>query len=471
MKHLTGAVSDFAAWACLGLFLIVSALALRFAAPLFAYEAALEDMPIVAFVALYMTVTGVVVFTVPSLIRATSGKATQSILMVILLVGLAARLTQFGTPTILEDDYNRYLWDGAVVVSGASPFEHAPLDVQEEQSGSPVLQALGSENSHVLDRVNYPEYRTIYPPVAQAAFALANLVKPFDLDAWRLILLVLELGTVAFIYAILVRLGRSPLGLAVYWWNPLVIKEIANSAHMEPVLMLPVLAAGYFALRGRSVWATAWLAIAAGVKIWPLLTVPALWRQLHRSPRGLISSLCATGVILGLAFWPVLASGLDESSGFIAFARNWQASSAAILLSEWAVSSVTPGQEQAPLMARLILGLVALVAILMICARRAPDQSAVLWRMFLIATTIYLLSPSQTPWYFVWVAPFLCIFPVRGVLLASALLPLHYVYFHFALLDLETIYRNVVVWIIWVPVWTLLVFDMIVSRTRTARVA
>ncbi len=421
-------------------------------------------MPIIAFVAAYMGITAVVVFTIPWLIRETSDRSTKAILIVILLVGVAVRLTQFGTPTILEDDYNRYLWDGAVVMSGASPFDHAPLDIMNDETGSAALQALASEHAQVLERVNYPVYRTVYPPVAQTAFALANLVKPLDLDAWRLVLLLFELGCLAFIYATLVRLGRSPLWLAIYWWNPLIIKEIANSAHMEPVLMLPVLAAGYLVLSGRAMGVSVCLALAAGVKIWPLLTLPALWRQLIGTPRLLLISVCSVGLILALVFWPIVASGLDETSGFVAFAREWKASSATILLSEWTISSILPGHENTSLMARLLIALIASAAILVICARRAPDLFTVLWRMFLIAAVIYVMSPSQTPWYFLWIAPFLCIFPVRGLLLASVTLPLHYLYFHLALHDLEALYRTGVVWVIWLPVWALLFFDAIIAR-------
>ena len=90
----------------------------------------------------------------------------------------------------------------------------------------------------------------------------------------------------------------------------------------------------------------------------------------------------------------------------------------------------------------------------------------------MISAAVYLLSPSQFPWYFLWIAPFLCLFPVRGLLLASVLLPLHYLYFYFDAHDLKHVYINGVVWLMWLPVWALLAFDAIrPHRSRSMAVA
>ncbi len=417
-------------------------------------------MPIVVFVSLYIFVAAAVTFSLPVLIRNMTEPATRHVLILILLVGAAARLVQLGTPALLEDDYNRYLWDGAVVVAGNSPFEYSPLDIADGSAGSADVRALAQRAGQILERVNYPEYRTVYPPVAQAVFAISHVVAPFDLDGWRIMLFLLELGCLIFIYAILVTLGRSPLWLALYWWNPLVIKEIANSAHMEPVVMLPVLAAGLLMIKGHGVWASVFLTVSAGVKVWPLLMVAAVWRQFIEKRHIFILAVSLTVFLLVLIFWPVVASKLDTSSGFVAFAQNWKASSAAFLVSDWLLGFVVPDHENAPMLSQMFLGFLLLAIVVAICIRRAKDTFMAFKRMFLICAALYLLSPSQTPWYFIWIAPFLCFFPVRGLLLAGVTLPLHYLYFHLAPHGQEMLYRYGVVWAIWAPVWALIVFDV-----------
>ena len=458
-----------AAWGALAVFVLMAALGLRAVAPSFAYEAPFEDMPILGFVGAYVLAALTLCICLPALINKTPQRTARRVLILILLVGVMARLTQFGAPSLLEDDFYRYLWDGAVVAIGENPFRHAPLDVLENGAGPPALQALAQQGQLELSRINHPEYRTIYPPVLQAVFALSHVAAPFDLDGWRAVLLVFEMGIAAAICAILVHLGRSALWVVLYWWNPLVIKEVANSAHMEPVLMLPVLVAAYLVLRNRLVWGTGLLALAAGVKLWPVILAAAIWRNLLGQPRHLVTSMLLTGTILALVFWPVLTSQLDDSSGFVAFAKSWKASSAVILVSEWTLGTLTHTAQVAPLAARGLLGLALLATIAAVCRRAADRPAEMLRRMFLIAAALYLLSPSQTPWYFLWVAPFLCFFPVRGLLLAGALLPLHYLYFHFALLEQEALYRYSVVWLIWLPVWAVLLFDAIRPARRALR--
>ena len=240
------------------------------------------------------------------------------------------RLIQFGSEPVLEDDYNRYLWDGAVVAAGVNPYSVAPRDVDDKSRSDRGLADLKSQAGTVFERINYPEYRTVYPPVAQAGFWLSHLIAPFSLDGWRAVLLVVELAILGLLVAALMQLGRSPLWASLYWWNPLVIKETANSAHMEPLLVLPLMIAVVLALRGRTLATSAMLTIAAGVKLWPMLLNAVVLRQLMRRPAVLAAALITSVAILAAIAWPILAAGLGDDSGFIAYAQKWRASSASL---------------------------------------------------------------------------------------------------------------------------------------------
>ncbi len=457
--------SPWPGWLGLAALLLAAMVAARAASPLFGRDIALEDMPILLLVGCYCGLCLIAVWALPALIKSSAHLNTRSLLIFILLAGLAMRLSQLGATPILEDDYNRYLWDGAVTVSGQSPFAASPEAVGT--STDPALQTLKDQAGSVFDDINYPEYRTVYPPVAQAAFALSHLIGPFSLDAWRLLLIALELAAMGFMIAILRQLGRSELWCALYWWNPLIIKELANSAHMEPVLLLPLVAGIWAALVSRPVWASGLLAVAAGVKLWPIVLCAAMFRRLLDDWKTLAGAAGLAAFLLILIAWPVLQAGLGSDSGFVAYAQKWRASSASFLVAEWLVhlaphavlSAVDPG-----LLTRGLLAAVLAAAFVTILRRKARDGRESVWQMFALAGALYLLSPSQFPWYFVWIAPFLCIFPVRGLLLAGALLPLHYLFFHFAARDIEDAYRHGIVWLIWLPVWALLLFDWLRDR-------
>lgn len=457
--------SSWPGWLCLAAVLLCACSALRMWGPMFGLDVELKDMPILPFVAGYCALSLIALLALPPLIRASDGHGSKYLLIFIVSAGLLMRFIQLGAEPVLEDDYNRYLWDGAVTASGQSPYGASPETAGGAEHQASPLGQLRKQAGPVFDDINYPEYRTVYPPVAQAAFALAYLVKPFSLDAWRGVLLALELAALGFLIAILKQFGRSPLWCAVYWWNPVVLKELANSAHMEPVLILPLLAGVWLALVSRPVWASGLLAVAAGVKLWPMLLGAALFRRMLGNWKILAAALGLAALLLAVFAWPILQAGLGDDSGFLAYAQKWRASSAAFLVAEWLAATVLAADSG--MAARAVLAAALAATIACIVWKKAENGRETVRQMFLIAAAVYLLSPSHFPWYFVWIAPFLCLFPVRGLMLAGALLPMHYLYFYYAASDAEDIYRNMIVWLMWLPVWAVLVVDTVRARAAT----
>lgn len=222
--------------------------------------------------------------------------------------------------------------------------------------------------------------------------------------------------------------------------------------------MLPVLLAVLAAVQGRPVWAAVALAFGAGAKVWPVvLMAPLLWPWRHRA--GLVSAaLVAFCGLFALQLWPIISGGLDDSSGFIGFARHWAASSAAFLVAQALSLGAAP---------RLVLVLAMAVVFAYASLRSADKGREAIPAMALCVAGFYLLSPSQTPWYFVWIAPFLSVFPSRALMLASVTLPLHYSYFWFVQQDMADLYRYGVVWLIWGPVWAALGWEVWRHRHAT----
>ena len=97
------------------------------------------------------------------------------------------------TAPILEDDYFRYLWDGAVTAKGINPYKYSPEQVMEGVDVPEELVALADESGDIIHGINHPHLRTIYPPVAQAFFAISNLLGPWSLTTWKIILIVIDL--------------------------------------------------------------------------------------------------------------------------------------------------------------------------------------------------------------------------------------------------------------------------------------
>ena len=456
------------AWFGLAFVLGAFVVGLRLFAPLLASETELLEMPIASFAAFYVVIGLIFFCALPALLKKTPIVSERHLLFFVLIVAVLLRVAVLGVPSILEDDYNRYLWDGAVTASGLNPYAYSPEQVLELRKEFPVFDSLINQSKDTFANINYPEFSTVYPPAAQVVFAITYWISPFNLDALRFVMLLLEFGCIGIILLILSKTGKSLLWVAVYAWNPLTLKEITNSVHMEPILMLPVLLAVYCILQSRLMIASVALAVAAGVKIWPALLVLVIWRQLLSSPKKLIVNGLLFGLVLSLMMTPIVLTGLSEKSGFVAFGGQWQASSAAYLISEWLSYLITPywvdEYLEIPLISRILLAVVLLLAITYICLKPAKEPEQMVWRMFMITAVIYILAPSNTPWYFIWIAPFLCFFPSRGLLLAGALIPFHYVFFHFSIRGMPELYQSGIVWLIWLPVWALLLYDFIKIR-------
>jgi hypothetical protein len=394
-------------------------------------------------------------------------RESRVILAGVIAAGLAARLVLFASAPMLEDDYQRYLFDGAVTASGNNPYAFTPSDALADAGRA--LGRLAQEGGLVVRRINHPDLKTVYPPVAQAAFALAHLIKPWSLTAWRSVILLFDLASLAIILLLLRDVGRSPLWSALYWWNPIVIKELFNSAHMEAVVLPFVLLALWLAMRSRHVPAAVSLAFAVGAKLWPVLLLPLIVRGRSFNARQCIYAIVVFGAILALLVIPIWLGGLDERSGFFVYFSSWQTNSALFPALEHAVATVL-SPDTAGVVARGVVALCLVVLAVLVSLKPIETPDDLIGRASLMVGALVLLSPAQFPWYAIWFAPFLAFRPWSGFLLLTVTIPLYYTDFFFLSRDRPEIFENVVVWIIWVPVWAALAFEAARKIGRAAAV-
>jgi hypothetical protein len=421
----TGAVDASASrpvalsWLLGGLIVTAFGVTLTLFSPLFGYAHEVGDMPIAWLVAGLVLAGFVYFLCLPQLIShslSCDARESHLILVCIVAAGLAARLALFASEPILEDDYQRYLFDGAVTATGNNPYAMSPKDAPADGSGA--LGPLTREGATVVGRINHPDLKTVYPPVTQAAFALAYMIKPWSLIAWRSVVLLFDLASLAFLLLLLREAGRSPLWSALYWWNPVVIKELFNSAHMEAIVLSFVLLALLLAVRGRHIAATTSLAAAVGAKIWPALLLPLIVRQ--RGAFKFVGSLIVFGAVVALWAIPIWLGGLDQQSGFVAYLSSWQTNSALFPALERAVGAVVP-PETAGIVVRAIIALCLVVLAVLVRLKPIESPDDLMGRASLMVAALVLLSPAQFPWYVVWFAPFLAFRPCLGLIARSAL--------------------------------------------------
>ena len=377
-------------------------------------------------------------------------------------IGLVARLLMFSSTPILEDDHFRYLWDGGVVANGFNPYHYAPnaFLTPSETSLPPKLKALAEEAGPVLQHVNYPELRTIYPPLAQGAFALAHWISPWNLSAWRLILLVTDVATLILLAFVLHILNFPMKGVVVYWWNPLLIKEIYNSGHMDLLLFPFLLAAFFFVARNRYLIGSGILGIASGIKIWPVLLLPIVLRPLWHRPRRMLLGLIVFIIISGTVLFPLLYSGLGEFSGLSAYTSYWQMNDALYMALLWGIgnlANISGDPIFAHQLARSVVVCMLVVATCLTIRKDHSHHNELAGRFLFLTAMLFFLSPAQFPWYFLWLLPFLALRKNLAMLLLTALLPIYYTRFYFETRQQTDIFDHWVVWLQYAPVWFLLI--------------
>jgi len=263
----------------------------------FAYGSEVLSRPIVAVIALFITNFVLYLFAIWIAVR-----TPKETLLPWIIIGPAVifRCLLLPTPPILEVDIYRYLWDGAVTASGENPYSYSPehvLFVEADTASDDSLQRLihirdqSPSLQEVLTRVHYAELPTIYPPVSQAVFLLGDWLTPSSASAearvvvLKCLLLLFDLGTLGVVWLLLRSVGGHPGWAIAYGWCPLVVKEFANSGHLDSIAVFFTTAAVWCLARiivqdNRSstlahVLASGiLLSLGVGAKLYPIVLLP-----------------------------------------------------------------------------------------------------------------------------------------------------------------------------------------------------
>jgi len=352
-------------------------------------------------------------------------------LWAVICIGLCSRLILIPSQPVLEDDYYRYLWDGAVTVNGCNPYKYSPLDAMEQTNTElpNVLYQISNESGEIIKNINHPHIRTIYPVLAQVVFAASYVTSPWKVLGWKVWLLVFEIMLLIFLFKSLAHLKLPLIFISFYWLNPIVIHEFFNAAHMDLLALLFVTIAMYLHIKNKPKYAIIILALAVGFKIWPIVLLPLLLRNLLNDKRKLLSYTVLFIAIVLILFIPVLFSGLDESLGFIIYANKWVNNAAFYDIFKWLIQQITIvlsiSVDCFSCITRWGIVFLFLITIYFLVRKIPKDEIHFFKKALLIVAVLYLISPTQFPWYYTWIVPFLAIRPMVSLLLYPLFLPLY----------------------------------------------
>jgi len=400
-------------------------------------------------------------------------------LTAIVLSGLFLRVFMVPSTPVFEDDFYRYFWDAELTAQGINPYSIAPIDAlpspfPEDAQAEKNPQFKPLEALVYLDRVAYPTIRTIYPPVTQAMFALSHWIAPANLLVWRSLLLVFDCVSVFLLGLLLRQLGKNSKWVAVYWLNPMMIVTTINGAHMDVLLIPFLIGTALFALKHRFTVSGLLLATAVGVKLWPVILAPLIFKPLFKYPKQLLASAIPFALVCGLLVTPQLATQLDPQAGLVAYSSTWHTNAFVYTLIQkvmvFALGLGTTGWFDPLLLSRLVV-LVGVGTVLVFFTQSIKDDPDKYAQSLIVAilgvtATLFLLSPTGYPWYFLWLLPWLAIRPNAGLLLLTATLPIYYLRYPLSINNESQLFDNYWVTLEFLPSLLLIAYGLLRTANR-----
>lgn len=265
----------------------------------FSYGSPSRERPVLLFLGLLGVCFGLHLVALRSALRSPN---SARVWRIILWAAVAYRATLLSSQPILEADYYRYLWDGAVLAQGASPYQYSPeaalnaIRTNQPIGGAGRVAKIATEHaslSIVLKRVHFAELTTVYPPVSQTVFAMVHCITPGAAPVIARIVILkgvlvgFDLATL-LVVASLLRLVKRHVGWSIlYAWCPLVLKEVANSGHLDAIAVFLSVSSVTCLVKSRQAPSTGrqwlWLlgsalllGLAIGAKLYPLILLPVL---------------------------------------------------------------------------------------------------------------------------------------------------------------------------------------------------
>jgi alpha-1,6-mannosyltransferase len=322
-------------------------------------------------------------------------EASLAVIGICFAAAILFRVIGYTSAPLYEDDFYRYLWDGYVFATHGNPYGVPPAAFFGAENLPPVLDG-------ILTRVNYPDIPTLYGPVCELSFLLGYAIAPGQIWPLKLLFLAADLAIVFFLW----RTTQSAAAVVLYAWAPLVIKEVAFTAHPDVLAALLAVLAVWQSRKGRMIAAGALLGAAVAAKVIVIVLLPfVLPRRNWRAATAFAATVFAF-------YMPFLLRGTSDLAGLAIFAAEWEFNSFA-----YAVLKAIFGSSTARLLSP---------ALFMLAAAAIWKWRREWFRPDVLLILMFTFAPVVNPWYLLLLAPFVAMEPSWWGVAALAIIMLSY---------------------------------------------
>jgi hypothetical protein len=297
-----------------------------------------------------------------------------------LIIGFAIlfRLTLVPHAPVASDDIYRYIWDGKVAAHGINPFALSPNDS--------TLEFL--HTTDLPSKVNFPDMRTIYPPLAQIFFLASHTLFGDSIAGMKFLLAVIDVLTIVLLVFLLRQFNLESEKVLLYAWSPLPIMYFGLDGHIDALGILLLLL--FILLMGKreNITGVFSLGLAALAKLYPLFTF--LLRMDSGLKRFLIPAIPVVLLALGYSLYREPTGGLFES--LAVFSAKWEFNGSVSEILYLFFDSHVDAHVICAVLFLIWLGCVFLL-----------DRTLV-EKIFLAFLGFIVLTPVVQPWYLAWLA-------------------------------------------------------------------
>ncbi len=224
----------------------------------------------------------------------------------VIFLGVFFRLLLLFTVPALSDDFYRFVWDGRLLINDINPYTILPTDFVQTIDFQKVIS-----DRVIFEKLNSPNYYTVYPPLNQLIFAASAALSKGSLFGNVIALRVfIVLAEITLLLMLIKNELRDRVNL--YAFNPLIILELTGNLHFEGVVMCFLALAYYVGIKNQKslIFSSFLFACAVCVKMLPLIFIPLIIRQLGWKKGIIYASL--VGLFTALLFLPFLDRMLIE---------------------------------------------------------------------------------------------------------------------------------------------------------------
>jgi hypothetical protein len=328
-------------------------------------------------------------------VREQSSRGSDTAL--VLGVAVILRASFLLTDPVLSDDVFRYVWDGRVQHAGINPYLYAPDD--------PNLAPLREALPEVYAGINNKDIPTLYPPLMQILFYAATAVSS-SLLWMKAFFTLFDLALVYALTRLLAAHAQSPAGAGL---------RLESSSHRRDRGKRPQRRGRGFLRRHRA------LGVRRKREVGSIALAPHPASRSSPDSRSFLfarfvrsRTFWAVPFAMALAILPYASAGGLAFRGLSEYALRWRANDSLFHVLFLLTGSLSS--------AKLVVAGFLVALTLWLFWRKTPPVPALFWTL----GAILLLTPTVHPWYLLWIAPLLAVFPHPAWLFLEASVALSY---------------------------------------------